>query len=611
MNLFSELKRRNVFRVALFYLVSAWVVVQVAETVLPVFDVPDIFVRGIIILLALGFVPALVFAWAFELTPDGLKRDKEANVDPLTKRQTASKLNWATLIVAVVAIGVVVADRMLPENAPPGATASESSVTSVGKIDKSIAVLPFSDFSPDGNSQWFADGLSEEILNSLVRVPDLLVAARTSSFSFRDSSRPIPEIAAELGVAHVLEGSVRMGGDRVRVTAQLIRAGDGFHVWSDTFDRDLADMIGIQEDLARRIAEAMKTTMDPEALAKMAEVGTRSVEAYQAYIRGRAIEQFGGNPDAYELFEAARSLDPDFAEAHYRAARFWQVQANPSRTDIVDTGLAPDEIADRFDERISAAITRTSNDEERLLYRATQAQFQLRFRAALSLFEAYVAQRPGDTDAWVALTELADTIGNNAVVLRGMRAVEPLAASGPALAELLPAVAYRLNDPAQARAEVERALLLAERWPQAGALQYQLHRALLWIGKVEEARCIHDWIFRADLDVPNPALIRLRQACAEGRLDEAQAVFETQISKENQNERWLALLLMGRTEAAAELLRPLEEAGNTYALASYLIYPQFDPRPYPGLMRILASEGMEPRALRPIPFACSPEGDGQ
>ncbi len=609
MNLFTELKRRHVFRVALFYVVAAWLIVQVTETVLPVFDVPDVFLRGIIVLLAIGFIPALVFAWAFELTPDGLKRDKDVSVDPATKRQTASKLNWATLAVGLLAIGVVIADRMLPDNAAPGATAPEASAASVGKIDKSIAVLPFSDFSPEGNSQWFADGLSEEILNSLVRVPDLLVAARTSSFSFRDSNRPIPEIATELGVAHVLEGSVRMGDNRVRVTAQLIRAADGFHVWSDTFDRDMADMIGIQEDLARRIAEAMETTMDPEALAKMAEVGTRSVEAYQAYIRGRAIEQFGGNLDAYELFETARRLDPDFAEAHYRAARFWQVQASPSRTDIVDTGLAHDQIADRFDERISAAIASASNDEQRLLYRGTQAQFQLRFRAALSLLEAYLAQRPGDIDAWVELTQLADTIGNDDVVLRGLRAVEPLTASGRALAELQPAMGYRLRDRAQARAEVERALLLAERWPQYGPLQYQLHRALLWVGQVEEARRIHDWIFRADLDVPNSGLVRLRQACAEGRLDEAQAIFDGQISKDNQNEQWLALLLMGQPEAAAELLQPLEAAGNTYALSSYLIYPQFDPRPYPGLMRVLAAEGMEPKALRPIPFACLPEGD--
>ena len=608
MSLFTELKRRNVFRVGAAYVVVGWLLLQVADVLLGNFGAPDWVFKSFAALLALGFPMALFLSWAYELTPDGVKRADEIDAEASITPHTGRRIDRLIIVALAGVIIVMAAERFWiagNRDAPP----AEASGTA--QIDKSIAVLPFSDFSPGGDSQWFADGLSEEILNSLVRVPDLLVAARTSSFSFRDSNRPITEIAAELGVAHVLEGSVRVGSNRVRVTAQLIRAADGFHVWSDTFDRDMADMIGIQEDLARRIAEAMETTMDPEALAKMAEVGTRSVEAYQAYIRGRAIEQFGGNPNAYELFETARSLDPDFAEAHYRAARFWQVQASPARTDSVDTGLAHDQIADRFDERISAAIASASNDEERLLYRGVQAQFQLRFRAALSLFEAYLAQRPGDIDAWIELTQLADTIGNDEVVLRGMRAVEPLAASGPALAELLPAMGYRLKDPAQARAEVERALLQAERWPQAGQLQYQLHRALLWVGQVEEARRIHDWIFRADLDVPNPALVRLRQACAEGRLDEAQAVFEGQISKEDHNEQWLALLLMGQPEAAAELLQPFEAAGNTYALASYLSYPQFDPRPYPGLMRVLTSEGLDPKVLRPIPFACAPEGDSR
>jgi len=145
--------------------------------------------------------------------------------------------------------------------------------------------LPFADLSQAQDQHWFADGLAEEILNALVKVPDLSVAARTSSFQYRGSSQSIAQIAKELGVAHVLEGSVRSGGDRIRVTAQLIRASDGFHLWSDTYDRQNADMISIQEDLARNIASVLETSMDPEALEQMAQVGTRSVEAYQAYLR--------------------------------------------------------------------------------------------------------------------------------------------------------------------------------------------------------------------------------------------------------------------------------------------------------------------------------------
>ena len=157
--------------------------------------------------------------------------------------------------------------------------------------ERSIAVLPFTDMSAAGDQEYFGDGLAEEILNALVRVPDLQVSARTSSFQYRDTTLSIPEIAAELGVAHVLEGSVRSAGDRVRVTAQLIRAEDGFHVWSENYDRDPADMIVIQEDLARSIATALQTSMDPEALAAMARVGTQSVAAYQDYLKGLQLRQ--------------------------------------------------------------------------------------------------------------------------------------------------------------------------------------------------------------------------------------------------------------------------------------------------------------------------------
>ena len=613
MSLFTELKRRNVFRVGLFYIVSAWLVIQVAETLLPVFEVPDATIRALVLVLVLGFPLALVFSWIFELTPEGLKRDKNASVDPETKQQTAHKLNWATLVAAVLAIGLIAVDRLLPEQAPLPDVAAPSRVATVdideidrGEIDKSIAVLPFSDFSPGGDSQWFADGLSEEILNSLVRVPDLLVAARTSSFAFRDSERSIPDIASELGVAHVLEGSVRMGGDRVRVTAQLVRAEDGFHVWSDSFDRETADMIGIQEEVAREIAEAMETTMDPDALAEMARVGTDSVEAYQAYIRGRATEEFGGNPDAYELFEEARRIDPGFSQAHFRAAIFWMIQSDGSRTDLIDTGLDAEEMGDRFIERIDAAIETVASEAQRLSYRGLKARFQLRFRDAVALFDAYLEKRPDDIEAWEQLMGLGGMLRDDSVVLRAIEAVRPAATRSSMAASSIASAAHRMNDPAVAAAQVERVVPLLGRFPQAGDFHYQLHRALLWVGRVEEARGVHDRIFRAGLETVSPAVVRLRQACAEGRREEAQRIFETEVS-DDRTDQWLGASLIGRTQHAYEALRVLEDAGRTYALASYLIYPQFDATRFPSLMRVLDAEGLEPHPVRPIPFACRDE----
>ena len=217
MSFFTELKRRNVFRVGLFYIVSAWLVIQVAETLLPVFDVPDSAIRAIVLMLALGFPLAVVFAWVFELTPDGLKLDRNANADPAARQQTSHKLNWATLIAAVLAIGLLVADRLLPQQASghavdvaldvassrvtaPEAGPADTPERAEASIDSaSIAVLPFEDLSPSGDQGYFSDGIAEEILNVLVRVDGLEVASRTSAFRFRDRDDiGIPGIAREL-----------------------------------------------------------------------------------------------------------------------------------------------------------------------------------------------------------------------------------------------------------------------------------------------------------------------------------------------------------------------------------------------------------------------------
>ncbi|HMA98120.1 MAG TPA: hypothetical protein VKO38_01550, partial [Wenzhouxiangella sp.] len=424
-SLLAELKRRNDFRVGLFYLVSAWLIIQVAETVLPLFDVPASALRALIVILALGFPLALVFSWIFELTPGGIRREKDVEVTSATKQQTAHKLNIATLVAVVLGIGIVVADRILPDTESAGDSPAmlDTPTEPSAAIDKSIAVLPFSDFSPGGDSQWFADGLSEEILNSLIRVPDLLVAARTSSFSFRDSGLPIPEIADALGVAHLLEGSVRMTEERIRVTAQLIRAADGFQVWSNSFDRDTADMIEIQEELAGQISTAMETTMDPEALADMAEAGTRSVEAYTVYLRARARGEVW-SAEAYALYEQARVLDPEFAAAHYSAASYWQWQLDPTFTFRTELEIGPSEMRTRFEERISAAIETAGNPMDAIRYRAALASSQLRLTDALRLLERYLSERPNDFDAWNAVRRIAYQVGDTALIERARLALK-------------------------------------------------------------------------------------------------------------------------------------------------------------------------------------------
>jgi TolB-like protein len=608
MSLFAELRRRNVIRMAGLYLVGAWLLLQVAETLLPIFDTPGWVLKALVVLLALGFVPALVFAWIYELTPDGLKRDAEVPAAQSIAPQTAQRMDRLILLGLVAAVAVVAVDRLWPEvpmQSQAAASASQAAVPTPGAPqDKSIAVLPFADFSPGGDQAWFADGLAEEILNALARTPDLQVSARTSSFRYKGSALAVPQIAAELGVAHVLEGSVRSTPQRVRVTAQLIRAADGFHLWSQNYDRDLADMIEIQEDLARQIATAMHTSMDPEALADMAAVGTRSVEAYQAYIRGVA-KVLGidakDNRDAYAYFEEARALDPTFAAAHWRAAAYWIGQMRPTQTVAIvgDTPYAG--MSARFAERIDLAIAHAATDTERLGYRALKAERDLRMREAISVYQSFLSERPGHLEATNQLLALVVGISDDAAAREILDRIWPLAQTRIEFAVGHLNNAHRLPDRKRA---ADEALVLAERWPDHRSVLYQVHRALLWDRRVADAGAILERLEAVSGPDNEWSLIPpARQACAEGRRREVEQVLES-LDPADLSQRWHLLMLLGRHDDASALLRPLDEAGNTYALAGFLGYRHFDPAPFPSLLQVLEREKVQRAPPVLLPFAC-------
>ncbi len=327
----SELKRRNVIRMAGLYLVGAWLITQVAGTVLPMFGAPEWIARSVVILLTIGFIPAMIFAWIFELTPDGLKRDAEVTPEQSIAPQTAQKMNrliLALLVLAVVYFGFdkfVLAPKR--EAALVETTSKTVAAKTVANIDaeknkinpRSIAVLPFTNMSGDPANEYFSDGISEEILNVLASTPELQVAARTSSFSFKGKNFEIPEIAKELSVRMVLEGSVRKQGNKVRITAQLIDASNGFHLWSETYDRDLKDIFAIQDEIAKAIGDQLQLKM--AGLAKPGEPtsGTKNLEAYDLYLRGMALWHTRKEQalwDSIKLFEQATALDPSFAQAY-------------------------------------------------------------------------------------------------------------------------------------------------------------------------------------------------------------------------------------------------------------------------------------------------------
>ena len=319
--LFQELKRRNVFRVGLAYLAVAWLVLQAADIVLDNINAPGWLMQALMLFMVIGFPVALVFAWAFELTPEGIKKEREVDRSQSITDQTGHKLNRTIIFVLVAAVAFLLIDKFVLQGESPEVTVT----------DKSVAVLPFVAMSRGEDDEYFADGLTEEILNSLTRVPELLVTARTSAFHFKGQDIPVPKIAAALGVAHVVEGSVRRDGDRLRVTAQLIRAADGFHLWSKNYDRETADTFGVQTNIAEEISSALGVVLNDVQLALMREVGIRDPDAFIALQRGfEAFDNAHGSADQNALlleantwFEKALKIEPEISDAHLLHADYY------------------------------------------------------------------------------------------------------------------------------------------------------------------------------------------------------------------------------------------------------------------------------------------------
>ena len=322
MSLIAELKRRNVIRMAGLYLVGAWLLTQVAGTVLPMFGAPAWLPRSIVIILALGFAPALVFAWVFELTPEGIKRD--AQVDPADSiaPQTAQRLN--RMIVAVLALALVYFgfDKFVlaPRREAAMVATFQKQATeapAAAAAGKTIAVMPFLNMSDDPTKEYFSDGMTEEILNALAKVPKLEVTARTSVFSLKGQRHDVREIGKMLGVAYVLEGSVRQAGDEVRITAQLIRTDNGFHLWSETYDRKLQNVFAVQAELAGAIAQALQLPLGMGGDAGLVTERTGNSQAYALYLQARSAyrERADAMKRSIALYKAALALDPDFAPA--------------------------------------------------------------------------------------------------------------------------------------------------------------------------------------------------------------------------------------------------------------------------------------------------------
>jgi len=323
MSLYNELKRRNVIRVGVAYIVAAWLLIQVAETIFPLFGFGDAPARIVVIVLVIGFPLFLVFSWVFELTPEGLKRETDLDRSASTPHKTGKHLDRIIIVLLALGLGYFAFDKFVLDptrdadlvEATAQQVRSEVLVESYG--DKSIAVLPFVNMSDDAGNEYFSDGISEEILNLLAKIPELRVISRSSAFSFKGKGTQIPEIARILNVAHILEGSVRKSGNQVRITAQLIEARTDTHLWSETYDRNVLDVFAVQDDIAGEISKQLELTLvNPRRPGRP----TENEEAYDQYLRGlyllRQLSPQQSGWAARDRFQAAIDLDPDYARAY-------------------------------------------------------------------------------------------------------------------------------------------------------------------------------------------------------------------------------------------------------------------------------------------------------
>jgi TolB-like protein len=602
----EELRHRNVIRVGVAYIIAGWLIAQVADLASDAFHAPEWFMQMLIILLLIGLPLALFLAWAYELTPEGVKKAEDIPTNAPKDPRSGHALNRIIIVALIVAVAGLVWDRTRVVSP----VATDVAVAT----DKSIAVLPFADFSPGGDQTWFADGLTDEILNALARTRDLRVASRSSAFQFRDAGQNIPEVAAALGVGHILEGSVRRSGDRIRVTAQLIRASDDAHLWSETFDASSSDSIEIQENIAFEIASLLDTAMNPDELRKMVAAGTDSISAWESYLQMnelliQAVNQFDpsfGNAEMLALYEEIIAEDPAFGDAHDAFARIALGWLDLADITTAPEGYSTEEVKQLFAEASAAATEYARSEEARLSAEILRARVQLRLADLVDLSLALVELRPEDPFTWnghLNALFLASRFDDARAFIERAAVHEFDGDDGLDLTNF-DSIAARVNLP-YGLAKAEKAL---QKPAPSEATYYQAHRVFLYADKVDEAAEIGRRYIAAATDPTWTFMVNMRQACAEGRVADADALYANyefrEIGESRSNIQWLALQTLGRKAEASALLQRLDKATTLFALSAFLSYTHFDPRPYPTLVATLTAQGVMRDSPTELNFAC-------
>lgn len=566
-NFFSELKRRNVIRAAGLYLVGAWLLVQVASTVLPMFGAPDWLPRSIVILLAIGFIPALIFSWVFEMTQQGLKRDEDVRPEESIAPQTARRMNLMIIAVLALALCYFAVDKFVLEPRQAAAPNQSSSAISA----KSIAVLPFENLSEDKNNAFFAEGVQDEILTRLAKVADLKVISRTSTQHFKSSPGNLPQIARQLGVAHILEGSVQKANDQVRVNVQLINALTDAHLWADTYDRKLTDIFAVETEIAKTIAETLRAKLTGSEETSIAKKPTANPEAYELYLKGRFFWSKRGAVNlrkAIDYFQQAIEKDPNYALAYAGLAQAWLVLPGHS-------GGAP---RDCLPQAEAAAKKALSLDDDLVDARATLADFKALynydFAGALAEFERVLQLHPNDATAhhWLANDVLA-ALGESERQIAEMKRALALDPLSLILNSNLGYAYHFAGRPDEAIAQLRKTLEIDGGFALARAA---LGQVLEVKGQIPEAMAEYQKAVALGTD-PNSLALLGRLSGMTGRKDEAIKILE-QLKEKRQHGYFdavpLAFVSLGlgdRDQALSYLEQGFQER------SSWLIYIRIEP----------------------------------
>lgn len=419
MSFIRELNRRNVFRVAIAYVIVAWLILQVGDTLAPALLLEKWVNSALAFFLILGFPIALILAWAYEVTPEGLKKEKDVGPDRSISHDTRRKLDFIIIGCLVVALGYFAVDKYVIGSAPVPEQA-QSTVT-----DNSIAVLAFTDLSPDGDQEYFCDGIAEELLNVLSKVPDLKVVARTSAFQFKGENRDVIDIGQKLRVGHILDGSIRIADDKMRISVQLIKADDGYHIWSNTYDRNYQDVFAVQTEIAAKVVDALKVNLLGSALT----VPRTSTDAYSFYLRARYFDSLKGRGNwekAVINYQQALAIDPDYAPAWAGLSVTYRYQVNVGLREFTEGMTLAREAVQRaleLDENLAVAWGSLGQIEmlEAWNWQAAERAIQ----TALTL-------EPGNADVLSDAAGLATVVGrldDAAALLRRALSLDPLSQS--------------------------------------------------------------------------------------------------------------------------------------------------------------------------------------